>query len=161
MRLIKLIFVLGALIAPQITPPSAMAYDVNSTAAVNVDRNGVGLRGFDPVAYFRFGAPQKGDSRISAAFAGVTYHFVSEDNRAIFLANPGRYQPQYGGFCETGVSKTKKLNGDPEVWRIAEGKLFVYVNQDAKRYLLQSPVETSARALRVWPDIKDKRPKDL
>lgn len=140
---------------------SAFAYDIASTAAINVDKDGTGLRGYDPVSYFVSGTPQKGAKQFSAAHKGITYHFATEANRAKFVANPDAFAPQFGGFCQTGVALVKKLDGDPNAWRVADGKLFVYVNEGAKaKFLDDIPANTNA-ADTNWPRIKDKAPKDL
>ncbi len=144
-----------------ITPLPATAYDPASTAAVNVDKAGVGLRGYDPVAYFKIGAPQRGNASFSASHNGVTYHFADAANRDLFKSRPEAFAPQFGGFCETGVSLKKKLDGDPDVWRVADGKLYVYINRGAMNKLLEDPVAGSRTAVANWPQIKDKAPKDL
>ena len=139
----------------------AFAYDPASTAAINVDKAGVGLRGFDPVSYFASGTPQMGAKEFSATHKGITYHFTSEDNRKKFAASPDAFAPQFGGFCQTGVALVKKLDGDPNVWRVADGKLFVYVNEGAKAKFIEDIPAHTVAADGNWPRIKDKAPKDL
>jgi hypothetical protein len=39
---------------------------------------------------------------------GVTYRFASAANRAAFLAEPGTYLPQYGGYCAYGMARGYK-----------------------------------------------------
>jgi YHS domain-containing protein len=85
----------------------AFAFDENSTAAINVDESGLGLRGYDPVGYFEAGAPTKGSADLTAEHNGVTYHFASSENRDLFTANPSKYAPQYGGFCQMGAALGK------------------------------------------------------
>lgn len=140
---------------------SAFAYDPASTAAINVDKAGVGLRGYDPISYFVAGTPQMGTKQFSAAHKGVTYHFTSEDNRKKFAVMPDAFAPQFGGFCQTGVALLKKLDGDPTVWRVADGKLFVYVNEGAKAKFLENIPAHTVAADSNWPRIMDKAPKDL
>jgi len=38
---------------------------------------------------------------------------------------PEKYAPAFGGYCVFGVSVGKKFVGDPEVWRLVDGKLFL------------------------------------
>ena len=108
-----------------IVPLAAHAYDENSTAAINVDAKGVGLKGHDPVAYFTAGAPTAGKAEFNAAHAGVTFLFASAANRDAFKADPAKYAPQYGGFCAMGVALERKLDGDPNAWRVVDGKLYL------------------------------------
>lgn len=140
---------------------TALAFDENSTATVNVDASGLGLRGFDPVAYFSIGAPVEGSADLTATHADVTYHFSTEANRERFLEDPAQYAPQYGGFCQMGAALGKKLDGDPGVWRVADGKLFVYAYPAAKEGFLGDVPGNTMKADTNWPQIKDKAPKDL
>lgn len=139
----------------------ALAFDENSTAAVNVDAEGLGLRGFDPVAYFTAGAPTEGLATMTASHNGVTYRFASEANRSEFEANPEMFAPQYGGFCQMGATLGKKLDGDPNVWRVADGKLFLYAYPAAKEGFVKDVPGNTAKADTNWPKIKDTAPKDL
>jgi YHS domain-containing protein len=139
----------------------AFAFDENSTAAINVDESGLGLRGYDPVGYFEAGAPTKGSADLTAEHNGVTYHFASSENRDLFTANPSKYAPQYGGFCQMGAALGKKLDGDPAVWRIDGDKLFVYAYPAAKEGFVQDIPGNTQKADTNWPVIKDKAPKDL
>jgi hypothetical protein len=54
----------------------AAAADAKKTGVrkpkVNVDRNGVILKGYDPVAYFREHRPVKGDSKFSSTYRTAT-----------------------------------------------------------------------------------------
>ncbi|WP_373975526.1 YHS domain-containing protein [Chitinibacter sp. SCUT-21] len=142
-------------------PSTAMAYDETSTASVNVDEQGVGLKGYDPVAYFTAKAPTLGNAAYSAQHDGVTYHFASKANRDKFTANPAHYAPQFGGFCAMGVALDKKLDGDPQAWKIVDGKLYLNVNKEVQKKWLQDVPGNLKKANMEWPSIKDKAPKDL
>ncbi|MBM5571123.1 MULTISPECIES: YHS domain-containing (seleno)protein [Deefgea] len=142
-------------------PSTAMAYDENSTAAINVDAQGVGLQGFDPVAYFTVKAPTLGNAAYTASHNGVTYHFASKANRDQFTANPAQYAPQFGGFCAMGVALDKKLDGDPQAWKVVDGKLYLNVNKEVQKKWSEDIAGNLKKANMQWPTIKDKAPKDL
>ncbi len=161
MRKLKQFFALVVLAVAMMTSSLALAYDVDSPSPVNIDENGLALRGYDPVSYFTIGAPQEGDARFSASYNGMKFHFTSAQNRDKFRASPAAYAPQFGGFCETGVLLVKKLDGDPNVWRVANGKLYVYVHEGAKAKFLEDPIPNGATAVRNWPTIKNKKPSEL
>lgn len=96
---------------------------------VNVDKSGVAIGGYDPVAYFD-GAPMKGDARYAGEWQGATWYFASPANRDTFLAEPEKYAPQYGGWCAYGAAKGYAAEVDPaDAWTIYKGKL--YLNWDA------------------------------
>jgi YHS domain-containing protein len=72
---------------------------------MNVDTNGVILKGYDPVAYFSRHQAVKGNPAIQTRFGGAIYHFISVADKAAFDKNPSRYVPQYGAFCANYVRK--------------------------------------------------------
>ena len=76
----------------------------------------IAIGGYDPVAYFTDGQPQKGSEAFWFAFDDAVYLFKNADHRATFAADPERYAPQYAGFCAGGVSKGYKVEPDPEAW---------------------------------------------
>lgn len=101
-----------------------------------VDRTGYAVSGFDVVAYFDMpqsavGSPQPpavaGNASITADYNGATFAFSTEENRSRFLADPAKYVPQYDGHCAFGVSKGGKVPGNPNLWRIVDGKLYLNI----------------------------------
>ena len=139
----------------------ALAFDETSAATVNVDASGLAVRGYDPVAYFTAGAPTPGDPAITAVHDGATYRFASEANRDAFLADPVRYAPAYGGFCAMGASYGRKFDGDPALWRIVDGRLYLQVHQGALNRWLEDVPGNIVKADGNWPAIRDTAPKDL
>ncbi|MEM8873221.1 MAG: YHS domain-containing (seleno)protein [Planctomycetota bacterium] len=99
-----------------------------STEAVNTDKTGVAINGYDPVAYSEMGEPKKGNFQIASTHDGATYWFVSEKHKALFDADPEKYLPQYGGYCAYGVAIGRKFNADPHTWAIIDGKLYLNLN---------------------------------
>ena len=49
---------------------------------VNVDKNGVILKGYDPVAYFKQSRAVKGNPKYSSKYAGAIYYFASGEDKA-------------------------------------------------------------------------------
>src|SRR2546425_1270799 len=68
----------------------------------------VALSGYDPVAYFTDGHPEKGSAEFAAAFDGATYWFKNAEHRGLFVADPDRYAPQFHGYCAINVSRGGK-----------------------------------------------------
>jgi len=139
---------------------AVFAYDERSTAAVNVDAAGLALRGYDPVSYFS-GKPVQGVAAYTASYDGASYRFASARNRDQFKADPARYAPQYGGFCAMGVALGKKLDGDPEVWKVAGGKLYLNVNREVFAKWSQDVPGHVAEAEAEWPKIRHQAPDTL
>lgn len=150
-----------AAMAIALVPTSVLAYDENSPAAINVDKAGVALRGYDPVSYFSGSAPKKGKASISVQHGGATYYFASTGNRDKFNSSPAKYAPQYGGFCAMGVALGKKLDVDPHAYRVVGDKLYLNVNKDVQKRWLDDVPGNIATAEKSWPDLKGKVPKGL
>ena len=86
----------------------------------------LGLKGYDPVAYFTLGKPTPGQPEYETELDGTTYRFVSAENRDRFKSDPDRYAPQFAGACAGGVSMGVKIEANPENFLIVDGKLFVF-----------------------------------
>jgi YHS domain-containing protein len=91
---------------------------------VNTTSTGLAMRGFDPVSYHNDG-PKEGSFKITAVHEDATYRFVNEENKATFTANPTAYTPAYGGYCAYGLAVGSKFDGDPNVWKIVDGVLYL------------------------------------
>lgn len=89
------------------------------------------LKGYDPVAYFTDGKPMKGAANINYDFDDGRYLFSSAGHRATFAANPDRYAPQFDGLCATGLAMGMTAEADPSVWKIVDGKLYVFSSPKA------------------------------
>lgn len=99
----------------------------------------VSLRGYDPVAYFTEGRPVKGSADINYDFDDARYLFSSQKNRERFAATPDRYTPQYSGLCATGMALGAKAVADPTVWKIVDGKLYVFSSPHAREKFESDP----------------------
>jgi YHS domain-containing protein len=127
-----------------------------STSQVNVDAQGVALRGYDPVAYFDEGKPAHGSQSISTSYQGARYLFASESHRKLFLQDPKKYVPAYGGFCAVGTSFGEKVDADPETGKVVNGTLYVNYNAKTKTVFDGDTQGTISRADKNWRDVKDK-----
>ena len=90
--------------------------------------DGVGLKGYDPVAYFTDEQPTKGTGQYSFQWKGVTYRFASGENLQSFKADPEKYLPQYGGYCAYAMSIDRIADISPTEWTIFDGKLYLNNN---------------------------------
>ena len=72
---------------------TALAFD-----EVNKTFFGVAIKGYDPVAYHTEGRAVKGKKEFSHKWNDAKWYFASAGNRDLFVAEPERYAPQYGGY---------------------------------------------------------------
>jgi len=119
-------------------------------AAVNT-MNGLGLKGYDPVAYFITGKPTPGVDAYTYHWKGVTYRFASAENQEHFTADPQKYLPQYGGYCAYAMSLNRIADIDPARWAIVDGKLYLNNNLFAHTLWSVNKSGNIAAADRNWP----------
>lgn len=94
----------------------------------NLD-NKIAIKGYDPVAYFKQNKAVKGKEMHAASYDGVTYYFSSNENKEAFEANPKAFEPQYGGWCAFAMGDyNKKVDINPETFKIVNGKLYLFYN---------------------------------
>ena len=97
-----------------------------AAAKVNVDDQGLILKGYDAVAYFKQGKPVKGNSAIESTYQGATYLFASSADKADFDKDPAKYAPRYGAFCAYGVANGVLADLDgPRAFIVYKGKLYL------------------------------------
>ena len=119
------------------------------------------VQGYDVVSYQTGKRPIRGNGNFVAVHDGATYQFSSADNQKAFEKDPESYVPAYGGYCAFGTSVGKKFIGDPEVWRIVDGKLYLNLDTSIQSEWLKDVPGRIRSANANWPDIKDKNPASL
>lgn len=120
-----------------------------------------GAAGYDVVAYFTDGKAMRGSGYHVADHNGVTYVFTSEEHKKLFVANPMKYLPAYGGYCAYGASVAKKFVADPEVWKIVDGTLYLNLDKGIQVKWEKDIPGNIKKADKNWTVIKDKAPGDL
>ncbi len=60
---------------------------------LNLDSSGVAIQGYDPVAFFTDGKPEKGKPEFVARHDGAVYQFASREHRDLFTKEPAKYEP--------------------------------------------------------------------
>lgn len=97
------------------------------------------LGGMDAVAYRSQGAAVAGRSDLVTNWAGLNWHFVSEENRAAFEANPREYAPGLGGLCPVSLAEGRPQPGDPHIFAIIGERLYLIRSVEAREQLLADP----------------------
>src|SRR6478735_12012048 len=87
---------------------------------------GVAIMGYDTVAYFTDGKAVKGSEEFAYEWLGTPWHFASKKHQEMFMSEPVKYAPQYGGYCAGEVANgSVTVNTDPEAFKIIDGKLYL------------------------------------
>ena len=118
----------------------------------------LGLKGYDPVAYFTMGRPVEGNSQFKYKFNDVRYHFVSAKHLELFSGDPDKYAPRYNGLCSMGLGVNGyKVEANPENWVIHNGQLYLTQRSFGPKLFRKAPDKWVAAArghLRVLKDAK-------
>ena len=77
---------------------SAMIVSCSPKGAVNKSSDGIAIKGYDTVAYFTMGKPVKGSTEYVHEWNGAKWLFSNWAHLDMFMVNPEKYAPQYGGY---------------------------------------------------------------
>lgn len=126
---------------------------------INRDKSGLGLQGYDPVAFFTEGRAVKGYGSYTATHNGTTYRFASAQNKTLFEKAPEMYEPAFGGYCAFGVSKNVLVGIDPEAFQIVDDRLFLQYSKGARKDFSKDIKGNTARADANWPALVERKGK--
>ncbi len=115
------------------------------------------VEGYDTVAYFTEGKAVEGDRKYQTEWMGANWRFASEKHLALFLENPEKYAPQYGGYCAYAVSNDDLAGIDPEQFHIHEGKLYLNYNARIQQEWLPNKIERIEAADKNFPELVDSK----
>ena len=135
-------------------------FTISATAAgkpaVNVSRGQLALGGYDAVSYITDGKPVQGSASFAYRWMDATWRFASADHRDRFMKDPQRYAPQFGGYCAYAVSRGYTANGDPRVWRVVDGHLYLNYSTDAQKLWAQDVPGNIVKGEQNWPSVLTK-----
>ena len=136
---------------------AAMLLSLPGTAgadpAMFSSRGGVAIGGYDPVAFFQQGAAKPGRRNHAVMWKGVVWRFASARNQARFEANPRAYAPAFGGYCAYAMTAGHLEAGNPQLWAVVNGELFLLNNPEVQALWAVNPEGMIAQARLNWPVI--------
>lgn len=86
-----------------------------------------------------------GYPRFEVTYYNYKFNFISKENKLLFMSDPGRYIPQYGGFCAWAVAGESNYPwsatcmgpaGNTSAWTIINDKLYFFKDMTPKRFFL-------------------------
>jgi hypothetical protein len=126
-----------------------------TTERVVVNRySGLAIEGFDPVAYFTDSRAAQGVADFEAAEAGAVWRFRNEGNRASFIAHPGVYAPQFGGYDPIDLGRGVTYAGNPRFWLIAGQRLYLFGREENRDAFAAEPARFLKDATARWPALE-------
>ena len=117
------------------------------------EADGVAIKGHDPVAYFTANRPVKGDAAHAYEYKGSKFLFATRENRDMFAADPGKYAPQFDGYCAYGVAVGAKADIDPSAFSVVDGKLYLNVNPAVQKKWSGDIPSFIKAADEKWPEV--------
>ncbi|MEX0360533.1 MAG: YHS domain-containing (seleno)protein [Allomuricauda sp.] len=120
----KILKNISLLMLAMVTVNMAVAQDKKAN---NIDNSNIALQGYSPVSYLDLGIAQKGLKEFKSEHEKVVYYFTNAEQKKKFDSNPGKYMPQYGGYCAFGVYAGAKFRPDPNKFIVKDGKYFLYL----------------------------------
>lgn len=110
------------------------------------------LFGHDVVSYFTEKAHRPGNPAIRSVYKGVTFRFSKPDHKALFDAAPGKYIPQFGGYCANGIVYAIPWGGDADSWEIIDGKLYIFGGKGSRDAFMLDVPKNLALADKYWSE---------
>ncbi len=114
---------------------------------------GVGSGGYDAVSYLQPDGPKMGDPSKVATWNGAKWYFTSDENLAAFKAAPEKYAPQYGGYCAFAVSKGSLAKGDPKIFTVVDGKVYLNLSSSVQQLWKSDIPGNITAANSKWPKL--------
>ena len=124
---------------------------------LNLDKKGIAIQGYDPVAFFTQNRTVKGLLEFESKYNGASYLFATAEDKATFDANPAKYEPQFGGFCAYGVSRGHTVPIKIEAFQIVNGRLLMQYDLDVKNDFNKDPQGNLHKADQNWPRLVEKQ----
>jgi len=130
-----------------------------SKTLLNLDKTGVAIQSYDPVAFFTDNKPVKGDQKFLLKHDGAIYFFASKEHKDLFKADPAKYMPEFGGYCAYGVSRNKLVEIDVNAFQIVDGKLLLQYSKGVRDDFNKDPKSNLAKAATNWVGLLEKNGK--
>lgn len=132
--------------------------NTNGFKQINTTAENLAIKGYDTVAYFTAENPVLGNPQYEFVWNGAKWFFSSKENLEKFKANPEQYAPQFGGYCSWAVSHGYTADGDPNAWKVVDGKLYLNYNQKVKEKWEAEQQKLIEDGKKNWQEFKVKKP---
>src|SRR5579885_33687 len=148
MKKLSLLFLVAGLALPALAQTKTL---------LNLDKTGVAIQGYDPVAFFTDGRPVKGRPELPAQHDGAIYYFASKEHRDLFKKDPAKYEPVFGGYCAYGVSRNKLVEIDVAAFQIVDGRLLLQYSRGVRNDFNKDTKGNLTKAEANWPGLVEKK----
>jgi hypothetical protein len=134
-------------------------YNLNSQNVGMVDANTGDI--YDPVAVYpeAGGEPMLGNPGITASHGNVTYYFANEANRDLFLQDPVKYEPTYGGWCAFAMANQAFAQINPRYFTLHGNRAHYFISRGAKARFDRNLENMEADADDFWKSESGEQPR--
>jgi YHS domain-containing protein len=120
---------------------------------VSKTNKGIAIKGYDTTAYFQKGKPGKGNSKTVVEWNGAEWRFATAAEATLFQADPTAYAPQFGGYCTRAMSFKSLVHSNPKVWRIYNGKLYLFAASKGGKFFDKGQDKMIEKAQAHWDSL--------
>ncbi len=152
MKFRSLIAAIALAASPAFLATPTLAQDGPAPAIYTAEDSNLALGGFDTVSYFT-GTPVEGSADFATEYKGASFQFASLENLNTFLGDPEQYAPQYGGHCAWGAANAAAYPGDPKVYAVVDGKLYLNYNAEVQEGWNKDTASFIQAADAAWPGV--------
>lgn len=121
---------------------------------INKNSEDVAIKGYDTVAYFTDGRAVKGKRDFEHRWQDARWLFANAEHRDLFAADPERYAPRFGGYCNGGLSLGYMTQANPENWSIIDGRLYMNRSRKGRDRTRANPAAVLAAAEETWAEFE-------
>jgi hypothetical protein len=69
------------------------------------------------------------------------------------MGRSGDYEPRFGGHDPVAVARGAPTPGNPEIWMIVGGALYLFYSVDSRNEFQSDPARIAMQAEAKWPDV--------
>ena len=92
----------------------------------------------------------KGSKKYAAEWDNTKWYFANEKNRDLFLENPEKYVPEFGGYCPVALASGKAKIGRTNQFTRIDNKLYLNYNARNRENFASTPEDYIVRAQVNW-----------
>lgn len=108
------------------------------------------LFGYCPVSYHTQKEAIKGKGAQRVVVRKQVYYLAGPEEKKAFTQDPDKYLPQYLGMCVTNLANGHRYQADAKLFRVREGKTYLFLNEEALKQFDDEPAGTIQKADANW-----------
>lgn len=150
-----IVALLIVLLVPSLGATSALAQraEIFQSKRADYPANDLAIGGYDAVAYHTQKAAVAGNGQFRIRWKDAEWQFSTQANRDLFAKEPEKYAPQYGGHCAFAVAGGSTAAGDPNVWDVINGRLYINLSTGTQSIWRRDTAGMIQRGDQNWPRV--------